>query len=154
MRPVEPPAPPAVIAPQPVARVLPPTTLTVAVKADRKWTDTGIELRATDVATIAADGSIRVSAERHIGIQKPGGFYPNCDYSRKLFGEPAGRVPAPQLNCWSLIGRVGPGGSVLGIGKQGTVPPGSAGRLFLGVNDGDFVDHAGSWTAVITVQHH
>jgi serine/threonine-protein kinase len=155
VRPSEPTAPPpVVIARQPVAQLLPPTTLTVAVKADRKWTDTGIELRSTDIATIAADGSIRVSAERHIGIQKPGGFYPNCGYSKKLFGEPAGPVPAPNLNCWSLIGRVGGGGTIFEIGKGVTVPPGSAGRLFLGVNADVFTDNAGSWTAVITVQHH
>ena len=155
MRPSGPPAPPpVVIAPQPVAQVLPPTTLTVAVKADRKWTDTGIELRSTDVATIVADGSIRVSLERHIGVQKPGGFYPDCSRARELFGQPAGPVPAPHLNCWSLIGRIGGGGTIFEIGKGVTAPAGSAGRLFLGVNADVFTDNAGSWTAAITVQHH
>jgi serine/threonine-protein kinase len=153
MRRVEPPpAPPVAVAPQPVERALAPTPLTVAVRADRKWTDTGIELRSTDAAAIVADGSIRVSADRRTGVQKPGGFYPDCNRARELFGQPAGPVPAPRLNCWSLIGRVG--GIVFEVGKGVSVPPGSAGRLFLGVNDDDFTGNAGAWTAVITVQHH
>jgi len=155
VRPIEPPAPPpSAIARQSVAQALPPTTLTVAVKADRRWTDTGIELRATDIAAVVADGSIRVSADRRTGVQKPGGFYPDCNRARELFGRPAGPVPAPHLSCWSLIGRVGGAGTIFEIGKGVTVPPGSAGRLFLGVNDDDFTGNAGSWTAVITVQHH
>ena len=153
--PVVTPAPPSTaVVSQPVVRVLLPTSATSLVKAERAWTDTGIDLRASDTASIVADGTIHVSAERHIGTQKPGGFRPNCDYSRKLFGEPPGRVPAPQLNCWSLIGRVGAGGTIFGIGMQGTVPPGSAGRLFLGVNDDHFTDNSGFWTTTISVVHH
>ena len=51
------------------------------------------------------------------------------------------------------IGRVR-GGPIFEIGKQGTVPPGSAGRLYLGVNDDDYTDNSGYWQAVITVEHH
>ena len=71
---------------------------------------------------------------------------------RKFFGTPAGPVPAPQLNCWSLIGRVR-GGPIFEIGMKGTVPPGSAGRLYLGVNDDDYTDNSGYWKAVVTVEH-
>ena len=145
--------PPAESARQPLAPVLPPTTLTVSVDSNRAWTDTGIDLRATDTAAIVADGTIRVAADRRIGIQKPGGFYPNCIRAKQLFGQPAGPVPAPQLSCWSLLGRVR-GGPIFEIGKQGTVPPGSAGRLYLGVNDDDYTDNSGYWQAVITVEHH
>jgi hypothetical protein len=149
----QPAPPPAESARQPLAPVLPPTTLTVSVDSNRAWTDTGIDLRATDTAAIVADGTIRVAADRRIGIQKPGGFYPNCIRAKQLFGQPAGPVPAPQLSCWSLLGRVR-GGPIFEIGKQGTVPPGSAGRLYLGVNDDDYTDNSGYWQAVITVEHH
>jgi len=145
--------PPAESARQPLAPVLAPTMLTVSVDSNRAWTDTGIDLRATDTAAIVADGTIRVAADRRIGIQKPGGFYPNCIRAKQLFGQPAGPVPAPQLSCWSLLGRVR-GGPIFEIGKQGTVPPGSAGRLYLGVNDDDYTDNSGYWQAVITVEHH
>ena len=148
------PTPPAEPAPQPVVRILPATTLTVNVNANHPWTDTGIDLRASDTASIEADGKIRVSADRRIGVQQPGGFFPNCRRPRELFGQPAGAVPAPPLSCWSLIGRVGARGTVFEIGKHGSVPPTSAGRLFLGVNDDDFTDNSGFWTAVITVEHH
>jgi hypothetical protein len=53
-----------------------------------------------------------------------------------------------------LLGRVRAGGTIFEIGKQGTVPPGSAGRLYLGVNDDDYTDNSGYWQAVITVEHH
>ena len=145
--------PPAESARQPLAPVLAPTMLTVSVDSNRAWTDTGIDLRASDTAAIIADGTIRVAADRRIGIQKPGGFYPNCIRAKQLFGQPAGPVPASQLSCWSLLGRVR-GGPIFEIGKQGTVPPGSAGRLYLGVNDDDYTDNSGYWQAVITVEHH
>jgi len=154
LRPIEPPPPPATeIATQPLVRALPPTTSTVSVDAQRAWTDTGIDLRAGDTATIVANGKIRVANHPRIGTQQPGGFSPNCSVPRKLFGTPVGPVPAPQLNCWSLIGRVR-GGPIFEIGMKGTVPPGFAGRLYLGVNDDDFTDNSGSWTAAVTVEHH
>ena len=150
----QPAPPPAESARQSLAPVLAPTMLTVSVDSNRAWTDTGIDLRATDTAAIVADGTIRVAADRRIGIQKPGGFYPNCIRAKQLFGQPAGPVPASQLSCWSLLGRVRAGGTIFEIGKQGTVPPGSAGRLYLGVNDDDYTDNSGYWQAVITVEHH
>ena len=150
----QPAPPPAESARQSLAPVLAPTMLTVSVDSNRAWTDTGIDLRASDTAAIIADGTIRVAADRRIGIQKPGGFYPNCIRAKQLFGQPAGPVPASQLSCWSLLGRVLAGGTIFEIGKQGTVPPGSAGRLYLGVNDDDYTDNSGYWQAVITVEHH
>jgi len=131
----------------------PPTTLTVDVKSTQAWTDTGIDLRATDTATITATGAIQIAADKRIAHQQPGGFYPDCRRPKELFGQPVGPVAAPNLNCWSLIGRVGQGGTIFEIGIQGTAPAGSAGRLFLGANDDDYTDNSGSWSAVITVEH-
>jgi len=132
----------------------PPTTLTVAVKSTQAWTDAGIDLRPSDTAAITATGAIRIAADKRIAHQEPGGFYPDCSRPKELFGQPLAAVPAPSLSCWSLIGRVGPHGTIFEVGIQGTVPAGSAGRLFLGVNDDDYSDNAGSWSAVITVEHH
>jgi len=141
--------------PPPVKPVpLPPTTRTVSVSSQRAWTDTGIDLRATDTASVAASGSIQAAQDRRIRMQQPGGFVPNCNRPKELFGEPAGPVPAPSLSCWSLIGRVGARGTIFEIGKAATLPPGSAGRLYLGANTDSFANNSGAWTAVITVEHH
>jgi serine/threonine-protein kinase len=143
---------PAVTVPVSVSQ--PPTTLTLSVKSDQAWNDTGIVLRAGDTASIVARGTIRVAADKRLAVQQPGGFYPNCGRARELFGQPLGAVPAPGLSCWSLIGRVGPQGAIFEVGVQGQAPAGSAGRLFLGVNDDDYTDNSGVWSAVITVEHH
>ncbi|MGB9458568.1 MAG: protein kinase [Bryobacteraceae bacterium] len=151
----KPPAPhPAEVASQPAVRVVPPpTTLSVIVKSNQPWTDTGIVLNASDTAAITASGTIRIAASGQLGLRQPGGFVPNCGTPRKLFGLPPGPVPAPQLSCWSLIGRVGAGGPIFEIGMNGNVPPGSAGRLYLGMNDDSFTQNSGFWTAVVTVTH-
>jgi serine/threonine protein kinase len=134
--------------------VPPPTTQTVTVKSDRAWTFTGINLQASDTATITASGAIRVVADKRLALQQPGGFYPNCGRAKELFSLTIGGVPAPNLNCWSMIGRVGARGEIFEIGVQGTVPAGLTGRLFLGVNDDNYADNSGSWNAVVTVEHH
>jgi hypothetical protein len=148
--------PPKEIERQPAAIVSQaPTTQTVVVRSDRAWTFTGIVLGATDTATITASGAIQVVAEeKHLAHQQPGGFYPNCDRAKELFHLQIAAVPAPSLACWSLIGRVGPRGTIFDVGVQGTVPAGLKGRLFLGVNDDNYADNAGSWSAVVTVEHH
>ncbi len=146
---------PAEVAAQPAVRVPPPpSTLTITVQPNRAWTDTGIDLSASDTAAITASGTIRIAASERIALRQPGGFVPNCSTPRKLFGAPAGPVPAPQLSCWSLIGRVGAGGPIFEIGMKGSVPPGSAGRLYLGMNNDSFAQNSGFWTAVVTVVHH
>lgn len=132
----------------------PPTTRQVLVNSGQPWTYTGIDLSATDTATITASGTIQVVADNpKLAHEPPGGFHPDCAYAKQLFGLQIGAVPAPNLNCWSLIGRVGPHGDIFEVGIQGAVPAGSAGRLFLGVNDDNYSDNAGSWSAVITVIH-
>jgi hypothetical protein len=131
----------------------PPINRTVVVRSDRPWTFTGIVLGATDAATITASGAIQIATDKRIGHQQPGGFYPDCNRPKELFGQPAGAVPAPNLSCWSLIGRVGPHGTIFAIGVQGTVPAGLTGRLFLGVNDDNYADNSGTWSALVTVEH-
>jgi serine/threonine-protein kinase len=144
---------PTAVAPPPVVQPLPPTTQTVSVDSQRVWTDTGIELRAGDTASIVATGKIRIAATGKIPLVEPGGFIPNCGRALQLFGQPAGTVPAPQLACWSLIGRVR-SGPIFEIGMKNSVPPGSVGRLYLGVNTDDTTYNSGAWNAVVTVVHH
>jgi serine/threonine-protein kinase len=131
-----------------------PTVQTVSVEADRAWTDTGIDLLRTDSTSITATGTIQIAADApRVRNQQPGGFLPNCDSPRKFFGHPKGTVPGPNLSCWSLLARVGPHGPLMEIGMKGEIPAGAAGRLYLGVNDDDFSDNSGSWTATVKVEH-
>jgi hypothetical protein len=123
------------------------------VRSNQRWNDTGIDLVRGDHATISASGSIQVAANPKLHNQQPGGFYPNCDVPKNLFGEPKGDVLAPNLSCWALIGRVGPSGQVFEIGMSGQVPAGSVGRLYLGINDDDYSDNTGAWSATVTVTH-
>jgi len=136
------------------ADVVPAIKKGIIVSANRRWTDTGIDLRPGDTLDIEAHGLIRVSANLRIPAQDPGGYHPGCARANVVFGQPVdvAAVPAPTLSCWSLIGRVG--GSIFEVGAQSTVPEGSAGRLYLGVNDDDIRDNSGTWTAVVSVLRH
>jgi len=136
------------------ADVVPLIKKGIIVSAARRWTDTGIDLRPGDTLDVGAHGLIRVSASRNIPAMEPGGYRPDCARARLVFGQPAdvAAVPAPTLSCWSLIGRVG--GTIFEVGAQSTVPQGSAGRLYLGVNDDDLRDNSGTWTAVVSVLRH
>jgi serine/threonine-protein kinase len=136
------------------AEVVPAIKKGIIVSATRRWTDTGIDLRPGDTLDVEAHGLIRVSANLRIPAQDPGGYRPGCARARLMFGQPAdvAAVPAPTLSCWSLIGRVG--GTIFEVGAQSTVPEGSAGRLYLGVNDDDLRDNSGTWTAVVSVLRH
>jgi len=136
------------------ADVVPAIKKGIIVSANRRWTDTQIDLRPGDTLDIEAHGLIRVSANLRIPAQDPGGYHPGCARAKLVFGQPVdvAAVPAPTLSCWSLIGRVG--GTIFEVGAQSTVPQGSAGRLYLGVNDDDIRDNSGTWTAVVSVLRH
>jgi serine/threonine protein kinase len=142
-----------VIPPEPAPPPVParPLTAPVTVQSNRAWTDTGIDLIKSDLATIEASGRIHVHANSKVAQQQPGGFFPNCATAVKLFNFAMGSVPAPELSCWSLIGRIGLNGAIFPIGMNGTVPLGS-GRLYLGVNDDDYSDNTGTWSATVRVE--
>jgi hypothetical protein len=58
--------------------------------------------------------------------------------------------PAPHLPCWSLVARIG-NGPVFEIGTSTLTTTTASGRLYLGVNDGDFSDNSGNWTVNIKI---
>jgi hypothetical protein len=130
----------------------PPGAVSVRVSANAPWTDTGINLRVGDSLTVTASGLIGVEAGGRIPPKAPGGFAPNCTAATSFYGVRFGALPAPQLPCWSLIGRVGANGMVFEVGVNKTFRAGSGGRLLLGINDDSFAGNSGAWTAVVTVQ--
>ncbi len=116
-------------------------TGTVTVPANQPWTDTGIFLHAGDVVTISATGTASMGAGWP--PMPPAGRPPDCG-GRQGF-------PAPQVPCWSLIGRLGEDGPVFYVGSGTTFGVPKDGELFLGVNDDQIGDNSGSWTATVAV---
>jgi len=139
--PVEPSAPPAN-----------PGAITVRVPASAPWTDTGINLRAGDTITVTASGMIAVTVDGLVPPKAPGGFAPNCGAAATFYHHPFGLLPAPNLPCWSLIGRVGNNGPAFEVGVRSVFRVRSGGRLYLGVNDDSFGDNSGFWVAVVSLQ--
>jgi hypothetical protein len=115
---------------------------TVQVNANRPWTDTGIDVNATDKVAFQANGEITFgrSAGMTATPDGNGGFHD-------------ARYPDPKVPVGALIGRVGPKGQAFGIGSQTQpLPMPASGRLYLGVNDNDYSDNSGSFTVVVAKQ--
>ena len=142
---------PAPIMPSTAVAPVPPGAISIRVPANVPWTDTGIDLRAGDSVTVTASGSVSVETSGRIPPKAPGGFAPDCRAAVSIYGGRFGIFPAPQLPCWSLIGRIGGSGIVFEVGVRRAFRTLSGGRLFLGINDDSMANNAGFWTAAVTV---
>jgi hypothetical protein len=49
-----------------------------------------------------------------------------------------------------MIGKIGPAGAIFGVGNSLTLIAPISGELFLGVNEIDYSDNMGAWTASIS----
>ncbi|HVR70490.1 MAG TPA: LecA/PA-IL family lectin [Vicinamibacteria bacterium] len=115
---------------------------TVAVYADRPWTDTGINVRAGDMIRFAPTGVIQWGPGRQDG---PAGEE-NSPYN--------GSRPIPNSAGGALIGRIGTGsGDMFYIGgDRGTFRARTSGRLYLGVNDDYLQDNSGQFRVLVEHQ--
>jgi hypothetical protein len=120
----------------------------VPVSLTKAWTDTGFAVTAGESITITATGSMNNG--QCAGTE--------CTYtpagrtsSSTCTGIAGGPFTAPNLNCWSLIGKIGSSGTPFEVGTSLQTTASTGGELFLGVNDNDFGDNSGSWTATITL---
>jgi Ca2+-binding EF-hand superfamily protein len=112
----------------------------VSVPATDRWTDTGIYLRAGDVVTFAASGSITMT-----GANDP------ADPRGSRTGRRAANAPLPEEPAGLLIARIGTWEAIpVGASKTLTAP--RDGRLYLGVNDDHLNDNRGGFTVTITVR--
>jgi hypothetical protein len=110
----------------------------ITIGADRRWVDTGIDVRTNDRISITANGRIRISPE--------GGTITAA-------GVPAGRTEGatmPTGNVGGLVARFG-NSPPLFIGESRTFRTGMDGRLYLGVNDNFFDDNTGAFTVTVDV---
>jgi Carboxypeptidase regulatory-like domain len=122
----------------------------VTVPANEGWTDTGINLKTGDTVTVSGSGSVVVTADGHIPAMSPAGYPPNCT-AAEVYGQFLVPFPAPQLPCWSLIGRIGADGTIFEIGAAKVFRAQSNGELYLGVNDNNLRDNSGNWLVSILV---
>ena len=108
--------------------------------------DAGIELRAGDQVTITATGS--VTAGRRAGVVSPDG---GRQGAAGILG--ASAYPVPTAGVGALIGYVvssnGQTSQAFLVGSQSTFTTPSDGRLYLMVNDDNFSDNSGSFSARI-----
>jgi TPR repeat protein len=127
--------------------------VTVKVEGNQAWTETPIDVNVGDTVHIGAAGSIVLSADRRVPKQSPDGHPPNCDAAAAAYGQTSAPFPAaPQLPCWSLIGRIGPTGPIFPVGRTHVVKAAAAGRLYFGINDSAVQGNSGFWTALVVVQ--
>jgi len=111
---------------------------TVAVEARTQWTDTGVDVRASQAVAFVSSGQVRWGPDRRDGAAGER----NSPYNQ-------GR-PMPNRNAAALIGKVGVNGDPFFIGgDQAPIRMGGSGRLFLGINDDYLQDNSGSLRVTI-----
>jgi len=115
---------------------------TVLVQADRRWTDTGIDVRLTDRISFTATGQIRLSTET-TDLSGPEG---------SASGRRIPTAPVPQAAAGVLIARIGES-QAFDVGTR-TAPVRAPrnGRLFLGINDDRIADNQGTFRVEVTVE--
>ena len=120
----------------------------ITVPGNRPWTATGVFLDTGAVVKISASGGVSFSRGSKPG--PPAGDLPDClTVANGPYGWRAAPYVANQLPCGSLLARVGEQGSVFYVGAGTTFTVSSPGQLYLGVNDNNFGDNSGHWTAKV-----
>ena len=110
----------------------------IAVAADRQWTDTGLYVNAGQMVTISADGRIRLARDTQDFVGAAGA---------------AGRVgdaTMPNSPIGGLVARVENSAPVF-VGQTRSFRAPRSGRLYLGVNDSFWDDNTGQFNATVDV---
>jgi hypothetical protein len=128
-----------------------PVIKQVVVNSRRVWTATGLTVHKGETIKIRATGFIHfgLTPIDHLtptGMAKRSG----CDALTGRRESTASPRPAPRLDCWSLIGKIG-GGGPFAVGDSKTLEAANDGELSLGVNDNYLRDNAGTWSAAVTI---
>jgi hypothetical protein len=124
-------------------------TVTVHVQANNPdWTDTGVSLKAHHDLVIRAHNKVNDAPDHPTWPNGASVASYGCTLIAGPLHEP---FVAPQLRCWSLIGKIG-NGQPFQVSGNLTVLGTTSGELFLMMNDsiGTFGDNSGQWTVAIT----
>ena len=113
----------------------------ITVNSQQRWTDTGIDVRAGDVVTFNASGTITMSDDTGDTANPAGSTRGRTAPDAPVLGQKAG----------GLLARIGWSGPTF-IGGRATWTAPVTGRLYLGVNDDHLPDNRGEFTVVVGVQ--
>ena len=117
-------------------------TRAVLVQADRRWTDTGIDVRLTDRISFKATGEIRLSSDS-TDVADPRG---------SSSGRRITTAPVRQALAGALIARIGESEAFDAGTRTSPVRAPRDGRLYLGVNDDRTADNHGAFRVEVTVE--
>jgi LPXTG-motif cell wall-anchored protein len=120
--------------------------VTVTVSSTRPFTPTGVIVKTGETITINASGIVNFGPTEIARMAPAGRPRSACRGS----AGPDALFTAPALNCWSLIGRIGTD-APFQVGRATRFRATSDGPLRLGINDNQFADNRGAWTATIVV---
>jgi hypothetical protein len=118
-----------------------PLVKELKVPGTAAWTDTGLDVKASQHITVMATGEVGASKDIHTG---PGGFLAKPEWTKYNV-----LATAPHM---ALIGRVGEKGEPFLVGASFSGPVPTDGRLFLGINDRDTSNNLGELRATVTVK--
>lgn len=114
------------------------------IRADKVWSDTGINLKSGQLVTIEASGQINVGSPGNAAdkwIDPDGwGYLPSQNWL--CSNQPCRYVNASN-SLGSLIGKIGKNGKPFAIGSRSVFTASDAGTLYLGVDD-SFSDERGN----------
>jgi hypothetical protein len=122
-------------------------TVRLSVGTTRMWTDSTLDLRAGETATIVATGFVHLGSGPIARVAPSGLASGETCFT---LADERGDFPSPRLRCWSLIARIN-ADMPQEVGASGTIVTDGGGRLFLGVNDNYLGDNAGAWSVTITI---
>jgi hypothetical protein len=117
------------------------TSRAITVNSQQRWTDTSIDVRAGDVITFNASGTITMSDDTGDTATPAGSTRGRTAPDAPVLGQKAG----------GLLARIGWSGPTF-IGSRGTWTAPVSGRLYLGVNDDHLPDNRGEFTVTVGVQ--
>lgn len=124
-----------------VAATEPGAGTSLLVHGDAGWTDTGLDVGPGTGPDLESCGQVYINTAGFPTGQPDGD--PEC------LGVWKAGLPAPDLPCWSLIGRIGDGAPFL-VGESWRPSADTpSGRLFLRVNDDNLEDNSGHFRATV-----
>jgi hypothetical protein len=112
----------------------------VRVNSQQEWTETGIVVRAGNVLTFNAQGSIRMSPDAN-DVATPAG----ARSGRRAPGAPVDALAG------ALIARIGNGAPFL-VGDRRSISAPVGGRLYLSVNDDHLPDNSGEFEVTVSAR--
>ena len=113
----------------------------IRVESRARWTDSGIDIRAGEMISFDARGTVRLGPTQGEVAGVDGTLSRRRDNGAPMGNQPEG----------ALIARIG-NSPVFFVGDLNAVRAPAAGRLYLGVNDGDLANNSGDFQVIVTLE--